>query len=445
MKQAIVLGGSMAGLVTAGVLAKHYGRVTVVEQDVLPESVEQRRGAPQGRHAHGLLAGGGRALEELFPGLSDELRRDGAVPADVARDLRWFHEGGCLARFRSGLDGFLLSRPLIETAVRRRVKALPNVRFLEGQRVDGLMATANRSRVVGVRIGGEELSADLVVDTTGRGSQTPQWLEMMGYRKPVEERVEVALAYTTRLFRWRPEHLNGDGAAVIPSTPEGKVGGVMLRQEGERWIVTLIGHFGHQAPEDLAGFIEYARHLPAPYIYEVIRHAEPIGEACSARFPASVRRRYERLDRFPEGYLVMGDAICSFNPKYGQGMTVTALEGKALDECLAEGGERLAQRFHRRAAEVVDIPWAIAVGNDLRMKETVGPRSLGVRFINWYMAQLHKAAHEDAVLSMAFHQVANLLAPPQSVMAPGIAWRVARHALFPRQRREPAKLSEASL
>lgn len=165
----------------------------------------------------------------------------------------------------------------------------------------------------------------------------------------------------------------------------------MLAQEGNRWTVTLISHFGPSAPLDLDGFRAFAGTLPAPYIHQVIRDAEPVSEPASARFAASVRSRYENLARFPEGFLVFGDAISSFNPIYGQGMSVAALESGVLDRCLREGSANLGPRFFRAAAKVVDIPWSIAVGNDLRMKETVGPRSAAVSFINWYMSRLHIA------------------------------------------------------
>jgi hypothetical protein len=253
--------------------------------------------------------------------------------------------------------------------------------------------------------------------------------------------VEVALAYTTSFFRRRVEDLNGDGAALVPPTPEGKRGGVMLAQEGDRWTLTLIGHFGQAAPPELEGFIEYARTLPAPFIYDVIRNAEPLGDPVSARFPASVRRRYEKLRRFPEGYLVFGDAISSFNPIYGQGMSASALEAVELGKILAESTNNLAIRFFQRAAKVVDMPWAIAVGNDLRMKETVGPRNAGTSIINWYMSKLHHAAHHDPVPALAFHLVGNLLAPPPSVMHPRVAWRVLLGNLRPRAHRGAAKQS----
>jgi 2-polyprenyl-6-methoxyphenol hydroxylase-like FAD-dependent oxidoreductase len=198
----------------------------------------------------------------------------------------------------------------------------------------------------------------------------------------------------------------------------------MLAQEGDSWTVTLIAHFVPPAPEELEGFIEYTRTLPAPYIYEVVRNAEPLDQGCSARFPASVRRRFERLTRFPEGFLVFGDAVSSFNPIYGQGMSVACLQAVALDEVISESQADLTARFFARAAKVVDTPWSIAAGNDLRMPEALGPRTGAVRLINWYMAKLHKAAHSDPVPALAFHKVSNLLAPPPSVMHPRIAFRV---------------------
>jgi len=421
---AVVIGGSMAGLLAARVLSEFYGRVTIVERDVLPGARENRRGVPQGRHTHALLASGCRALETLFNGISDQLVADGAVPNDVVATSRWFMEGGCHSRFRSGLDALMMSRPFLEAEVRKRVRALTRVQFREGCEIAGLVATADKSRVTGLRIAGETLVADLVVDASGRGSKSPEWLEELGYGKPEEQRVEVALAYTSRFFRRQPTDLNGDLAIVIPPTPEGKRGGVMLAQEGGRWTVTLTTHFGPAAPPEMDGFIEFARGLPAPYIYEVVRRAEPLGEPAGARFPASIRRFYEKLGRFPDGYLLLGDAVSSFNPVYGQGMSVAALEAMELKSVLTESGENLARRFFARASKLVDIPWSIAVGNDLRMPEAKGPRTLGVKVVNAYMAKLHKAAHHDAAVTMAFHQVGNLLAPPQSVMHPRIVWRV---------------------
>jgi 2-polyprenyl-6-methoxyphenol hydroxylase-like FAD-dependent oxidoreductase len=421
----------MAGLLATRVLSDHFETVTLVERDLLPEAAEHRRGVPQGRHTHGLLASGREVLDELFPGFSIAAIDQGGLPGDIVRDCRWFFQGGYLARPTSGLDGLLVSRPFLEQLVRSRVRELKNVAIRSHWQVAGLTSAAccggpaDRC-ITGIRIAGSELPADLVVDASGRGSHTPQWLAALGYQAPVEERVEIDLRYTTRHFRRVPSQLGGDFGAIIPPTPFGKRGGVMIAQEGSRWTVTLIGHFGNQAPEDLPGFIEYARTIPHPAIYDVVRCAQPIGDAASARFPASLRRRYERLQRFPSNYLVMGDSVCSFNPIYGQGMSVAALEAKALGEILRARPRDMRRHFFARIARIVDIPWSIAVGNDLRMPETTGRRSAGVDAINWYMARLHRAAHHDATLSIAFHRVANLLDPPPSVMRPGIAMRVLR-------------------
>ncbi len=421
---AIVIGGSMAGLLAVRVLSEHFERVTLIEQDALALGPDQRRGVPQGCHTHGLLASGRRVLDRLFPGISEELVAGGAVPGDLLRDSRWFFEGGNLARAASGLDGLLMSRPYLESIVRRRVLALPNLVVRQNARAESLVFGRSRSRVTGVRCQGEMLLADLIVDCSGRGSHSPQWLEEMGYGRPVEEKVEIALRYTTRLFRRRATDLNGDSAVVVPPTPEGKCGGVMLAQEGDRWTVTLITHFRDEPPSDLPGFLGFARDLPSRDIYNVIRDAEPISDAITMRYPASSRRRYENMRRFPAGYLVMGDGISSFNPIYGQGMSVAALEAIELDATLRAGTRDLAKRFFARAAKVVNTPWAVAVGNDRRMPETIGPRHVGATFVNWYVSKLHRAAHRDPELSKAFMNVANLVAAPPSVMHPRLALRV---------------------
>jgi 2-polyprenyl-6-methoxyphenol hydroxylase-like FAD-dependent oxidoreductase len=286
-------------------------------------------------------------------------------------------------RFKSGLDGLLMTRPLLEGIVRRRLFSLPNIDARQNFQVEGVVVTDDRRQVTGVQGAGTELLADLVVDTMGRGSRAPQWLEAIGYPKPVEERVQVDLAYTTRFFHRDRGHLNGDSVVVIPPTPAGKRGGVMLAQEGDRWTVTLIGHFGPAAP-------------PAPYIYEVVRDSEPVSEPVSARFPASVRQRYERLAWFPDGLLVFGDAVFPVSTQFmGKACQLAALEAMELAAALREGSRDLARRFFRRAAKVLDMPWSISVGNDLRMPETAGPRNAGVMFVNWYMTKLHKAAHSE--------------------------------------------------
>ncbi|MFN7985443.1 MAG: hypothetical protein U0Q11_26685 [Vicinamibacterales bacterium] len=229
---AVVLGGSMAGLLTARVLTDHFARVTIVERDILPEGADHRRGVPQGHHTHGLLASGRDTLDHLFPGFSAALIAAGAVPGDVLGDCRWVFEGAPLARPRSDMRALMCTRPFLESQVRARVLALPSVSLMSGDQADGLEVDGRAARVTGVRLhGGESITADLVVDATGRGSRAPQWLREMGFTAPAEDRVDVGLSYVTRFFKREAHHLQGDLAAIIPPTPRGKRGGVMLAQE----------------------------------------------------------------------------------------------------------------------------------------------------------------------------------------------------------------------
>ncbi|MER3554010.1 MAG: FAD-binding monooxygenase [Meiothermus sp.] len=313
-----------------------------------------------------------------------------------------------------------MSRPVLEAAVRQRVMALHNVRILDGCDVLGLVWGAGR--VTGVRSkyrdgnAEEQIPADLVVDACGRGSRAPTWLEAMGYPKPEVEVVEVGMGYATRLYRREPQHLGGD--VLINSVPYAKIkrGGIAIAQEGDRWIVTLAGYFGDHSPTDEAGFLEFAKSLPNPDLYELLRTATSLTHPVPYKFPANQRHRYERLTRFPEGFLVMGDAICGFSPIYGQGMTVAALEALAQRECRAEGPARLARRFFKRAARAVDVPWSVTVGGDSRLSDR--PQLLKSRFMGWYLGRLHHAAQRDPLLALAFMNVADLLTSPRAYSTP---------------------------
>ncbi|BBM70373.1 FAD-dependent oxidoreductase [Rhodothermus marinus] len=433
----IVIGASMGGLLAARALADFYQEVTLIERDAFPPIGENRKGVPQGRHTHALLLRGGEILEGFFPGLTADLMAQGAPFLDrPENELIWFDGGGYHARFTNedGRNGALMvSRPLLEGYVRQRLLALLNVCAIQQCDALGLVPSERAGRVSGVRLlrraegsAEEVLEADLVVDASGRGSRAPKWLEEMGYTPPEEERVTVNLAGVTRLYRRRPEHLNGAKAVIVTLSPERKRGAVMLAQEGERWTLTLIGFAGDAPPQEEEGFLAFARSLAAPEVYEVIKDAKPLSNFLPYRVRANERRRYERLTRFPEGFLVFGDALCSFNPIYGQGMSVAAMEALDLQDELRRGSEGLWRRFFRRAARSIDIPWQIVVSGDLRFPEAEGKRTPAIHFINAYMARLHRAAHRDPVVARAFNDVASLLAPPQSLMRPGILWRVLR-------------------
>jgi 2-polyprenyl-6-methoxyphenol hydroxylase-like FAD-dependent oxidoreductase len=432
---AVVLGASMAGLLAARVLADRYGQVTVIDRDELPEAAAHRRGVPQGRHIHALAGRGQQALEELFPGITAELIGDGAPAGRLLTDARLYFGGARLQQADSGLTLLCASRPLLEARIRARVRCLANVRVRDRCDVVGLVVTRDGRRITGARVlrradgsAEEVLDADLIVDASGRGSRIPVWLDGFGYPAPEREQVRIDLGYATQTFRLPASALNGDLAVLIAATPAHPRAGALQALEGNRWMLTLAGILGDHPPTDTAGFLAFARSLGFPDIYQAVRTAEPLDDAVAFHFPASVRQRYERLNRVPAGLIVVGDALCSFNPIYGQGMSVAAVEALTLRRYLERGVQPRPDRWFRRIARVIDVPWDMAAGGDLVFTGVPGRRTPKVRLLNAYIGRLQATAEHDADLASAFIRVAGLVDPPRTLVRPDVLLRVLRGA-----------------
>lgn len=380
---AVVIGGSIAGLTAAGVLSDHFTRVTIVDRDSPPDRREFRRGVPQTRHAHRLLPRGQMILEQQFPGLVDELRAWGAITVEKGTDIAFdYDEGWRAGPSRPEQASLSCSRPLLESALYRRVASIPGITFMHGYEAAGLMVDDAGERVTGLRLNGRgsqiatrQLRADLVVDASGRHSKAPQWLDALGYAAPEEWSVNAVGGYATRIYQ-RPDDYQGEWKAmyVAPTPPDGTRGGIIIPIEGNRWHVTLIGLAGDYPPHDEEGFLDFARSLPTPRFYEALQAGVPLTRPKGFRGTASRVRRYDTLPRYLEGFLVLGDAAYILNPVYAQGMTAAMIGSRALDKTLArQPRERLAglaPAFQKKLSRSLNRLWHTVTAQDWQWPAT---------------------------------------------------------------------------
>ncbi|MFC5365347.1 NAD(P)/FAD-dependent oxidoreductase [Salinirubrum litoreum] len=428
---AVVVGASVSGLLTARILADAFDRVTVVERNELPDGPVVRDGAPQSQHPH-LLQGSGRAiLDDLFPEFGDEFVATGGLVIDAASDFNFYDEDGYVAHPPTRIPLYAGSRPLLEYVVRRRVSALDGVRILDGCHVTDYRVDDSGRTVTGVQIRGERettLSADLTVDATGRASRTPRWLERQGYTPPEVAEVTVDLAYSTVTV----DRDSDDRRAFwAPASPPYTRGGGTVPVEGGRRQMVLTGVHGDEPPRDADEFRAFASTLQITELVEILeRHEILSDEIAYYPFPSNLRRYYERLDRFPDGLLVVGDAIASYNPVYGQGMSVAALHALVLHHTLADDGlGNLALRFFDDAEHVIDTAWLMAVGADFQFPQTTGPKPRGAGLMGWYLSRLTRKAHSDRVLAERLLRVILMERPPTSLLHPGVIGRVFKPSL----------------
>ncbi|MDA0181687.1 hypothetical protein OJ997_15380 [Solirubrobacter phytolaccae] len=430
-EHAVVLGASMAGLLAARVLADAFTRVTVIERDALQDTADPRQGVPQGRHAHGLLVAGTRVVDELFPGLLETFEPDGVTTLHEPDELSFAPGGHKLCSdgpYERPTPSYQPSRPYLEWRIRTALLERANVELVDRCKLVNLERDGDCVTGATVqRAGAEEerLSADLVVDATGRTGRTAKWLAAMGYAAPPEERLEVDIRYVSRHLRLRPGALGREKVIIVGAEP-GRPTGTFFAAEDDHHILTLIGYKGFHPPTDPDAFLRFAEGVLPDSAMAAVRDAEWLDDPVAHRYRASVRRRYDRVKRLPTGLIVIGDALCSFNPAYGQGMSTAALQAIALRDCLAAGPRKLERRYFKTAIKRTDIAWQLAVGGDLALPEVEGPRPLPARLANAYIGRVLRAAEDDWAVAERFMQVCWLVAPPTVLFRPSTVRRVLR-------------------
>ena len=434
-ERAVVVGAGMGGLTAAQVLANHFERVVVLDADVLPDDASDRAGVPQGKHVHLLLAGGLWALGKLFPGFEHDLARAGAVPIRIGLDIR--SETPAFTPFPQrdlGIRAYAMSRPLVELTARRRVQSNRAIEIRSRCRAQELVPRAGGAAVSGVRYEDADgrvdtLGADLIVDASGRGTLTLRLLDAIRRQPPAETTIGVDLTYATAVFEipagapseWK-------GVFTIPGG-DGR-GGLMLPLEGDRWILTVAGRHGVKPPGDETGFMAYVEGLRTKTIYEAIARAKRLGDIARFGFSVSTRRHYDALPELPAGLVPLGDAMCRFNPIYGQGMSVAAQEAVGLGHLLERRAterdplQGLATEFFAEAVPIIDTPWASAVIPDFAHPETRGERPENFEQTLKFALALGRLAASDADVHRLTAEVQHLLKPRSVYQDPALVQRV---------------------
>lgn len=429
---AVVIGGSIAGLLAAATLSKHFDQVVIIENDSPPRPDQVRKGAPQGAHVHGFLAAGCQALEQLLPGIVDETLGAGAQRGDMLTDALFYV--GAHTRFisgRSDIHGLVASRPLLEYVIYRRISRIGNVTIRHRQKVTSLQFDSSRQAVIGVLLSDKNdpgtnlaLNADLVIDASGRGSRLPHWLKQAGYSPAPLDELAVNITYSSCYFKRDGKISNSVKAVFVAPDAANPVPSGLMEQDGERWIVSCGSYGERQAPADLPAFMNYLQSHSAPEIHAVAQSSEPIGSPQRYHYSNSVRHRYEKLRRFPNKLLLVGDTLCSFNPVYGQGMTIAALQAVALHQHLSHARRDDWRGYFKQMAKIIADPWDFATTSDLSLPCVKGKRYPGFPLVQRYTERMMRAASRDIHVARSVLQVIHMLKPTTTLFSPLLLWRV---------------------
>ncbi len=431
--RAVVIGASIGGLCAARVLSDFYDRVTVYERDELPDGPANRAAVPQGRHVHLLMARGAQEFDTHFPGLLDDMVADGVPILENRPDCIHFgaagHVLGTHHRLQDEFTAYVPSRPHLEWQIRRRVQAIEKVEFVRDAVAEPRFDRAGH-RVTGVLLDADDPSsaveANLVVDATGRGTRLPVWLEKWGFERPREDTVDVGIGYATQQVRV-PDGLLAEKVVVAGASNEQPVGLGMLFYEDGNWGVTTFGVGKVEPPQNFAEICTVADKILPAHVAAALRQGEPLGEMAFHKYPTSRWRRYDKLTRFPAGIIPFGDAVVSFNPTYGQGMTMTSLQAGHLRRALESPGADLAREFQRATAKTTFPVWQMNAIGDFMLHRASGPMPKWYRPVGNLFDQFLGAAETDPVLAEWFLRRFSLLDSLYMVPSARLVGRTIRH------------------
>ncbi len=434
--KAIIVGGGVAGLLAARVLSSHFEQAVVLEKDVYPEKAVPRNGIPQSHHIHILLMKGKQILTELFPNLESVLISKGAHKVDLLADVKYHLATGFAMRLKSGMYTIACTRQLLENSIRHELLIqCQNVKIIDNSRVTGLTKCTNGNRILGVNALSNDALSDfydgkLIVDATGRRSETVQWLEKIGFEKPPKLKINSWIGYATQKYKI-PNDLNLDWKSLIVLTnpPVNPRMAVIYPVEGDNIVmVGLLGIGKTYPPTDKGGFEEFAKQIGVVEVKEIIEKSKPVSSIFGYREIGSRKYLFDKMKKWPDNFIALGDSVCSFNPIYGQGITVAAMCAKILKSHLENNGKTnnpiekgFSQSFQRKVAKANSFPWLLGTSEDLRWPSSEGPRpNLLTKIMQKYVNDVMLLGPESEIATRSFFAMLHLLKSPLVLFHPSI-------------------------
>ncbi|MHB1676484.1 MAG: NAD(P)/FAD-dependent oxidoreductase [Sulfuriferula sp.] len=434
-RSAIILGASIAGLLAARVLAPHFERILLIERDSLPDAPNYRTGTAQAQHAHILLRRGLLGLEKLFPNFIDDIIQAGGVMTNATRDWFTLFPMGALPRFDSDFEFLCASRPLIEHTLRNKLMAqFTNVAIRDQCKIMTLTLAVDAPPRIGLQALHstelEVLTADLVIDATGRNSHMPNWLRQQGFGSVRKTEVTPYLGYATRLYSGISLPFATRACIIMAKDPAMTRGGVLLPIENNQYLCTLYGFSKDYPPTDDDGFLKFAKSLRSDIIYRAIAGAQATTQAKAFIKNTSSYQHYAENNSWPQGLLVMGDAVCSFNPIYGQGITAALLATEALADTVHNirlSHNRWVRTTQRKIVRAYRSPWTISTNEDQRWPGTGGPKpGMAIRVLHRFADRLGTAATRDLHIAYTYIQVLHMMSSPAALLKPAMLMRIMR-------------------
>ncbi|WP_432354492.1 FAD-dependent oxidoreductase [Sporosarcina sp. A2] len=439
---AIIIGGGIAGKLTARVLSDSFKEVIILERDDEMEGPISRKGARQGDHLHALLHAGQNGFETLFPGITETFHSNGAVNINSTKDLAWFHHGVWKHRYDGNKSTTLQSRPHLEWTMEQYIKEIPNVTTLYRHQVKRLLHNIEENRIYGVEVSTSDgskatLTANLIVDASGASSITHALFKKLNLTIPTNK-AEIGLCYVSKRFRL-PKSQTRDWAIklIYPNPPLEKIGGTISQIENDQHVVTIIGYQNSIQEKEVVkndnSFLELAKRLPKQDIINELIHAESLSETSVYKVPHISWKRIDKVKQFPKGLLIIGDSVCRIDPVFGQGMSIAVLEAVTLQLLLQDGKldvEQVQIAFHKEIAKLISPIWNMVLTEDFRYPGVTGKTPTGLTIQQWYSKKIFLLSASSQNVYASFIDVMNLVQPPTSLLRFGIMKEVLLHGVF---------------